>query len=189
MMEQPISPALPEALRHELQLLLTPREELLWVGQPKQGLLFRKSDGLLIPSTLGWVGILTAILVTIGTTQGIGPLLPIAGVFCLLGFWLLIGRFLLDSYQRARTVYGITNRRILIATSGISGNVQSLDIKSLETLKVEEGRDGRGTITLAEASSMPRFGFESPMREGELPLLEAIPNARAVYTLIQGIRD
>jgi hypothetical protein len=185
------------ALRHKLQPLLSDREELLWTGQPKQGIIFRGYDLFLVPFSFLWGGGLLLGVVG-GMLDGFSGsdfpifLLPIFFFFGLVAFYITIGRFLLDIYSRSKIVYGITNRRIIVQDEGIGGKTKSYDLKSLSNLSVEQGKDGRGTITIGASPSgrwmMRGFGFPG-MNAYMPPALEQIPNAQQVYELIQDVRD
>lgn len=186
------------ALRHKLQPLLTDREELLWTGQPKQGILFRGYDIFLVPFSLVWgggvvFGVFGSMLSGFG--RGGFPLflLPVLLLFGGVAFYITIGRFLLDAYSRSKTYYGITNRRIIIQNEGIGGKTHSYDLKSLSNLSVEQGKDGRGTVTIGASPTgrgMMMRGFGWPGMNGMLPpALEMIPDAQQVYELIQDVRE
>lgn len=179
------------ALISRLQPLLSDREELLWTGQPRQGLILRGYDLFLVPFSLLWGG---GILVGFGSailSGAPGFINPIFFFFVAVAFYITIGRFLIDAYMRAKTTYGITNRRIIIQNEGIGGKTHSYDLKTLSNLSVEQGRNGRGTVTIGPPpyGRMNMRGFTFPgMGTYEAPAFEQIPNAQQVYELIQDIR-
>ncbi|NPA31365.1 MAG: hypothetical protein GXO37_05130, partial [Chloroflexi bacterium] len=120
----------------------------------------------------------------------IGWLFPLFGLpFLLGGLYLLVGRFLVDARRRARTCYGLTDRRIIILTPGLFGGrqVQSLDLATLGKITLTERANGYGTITFGtEFDWLMRnrawgafYPFYLP------PMFEMIPDARQVYNLIR----
>lgn len=185
------------AFRQKLQPLLSDREELLWTGQPKQGIIFRGYDLFLVPFSLIWGGgLLFGFFGSfLSSFRGGGfPIfmIPFLLFFGLVALYITIGRFLLDAYGRAKMFYGITNRRIILQNEGIGGKTQSFDLKSLSNLSVEHGKDGRGTITIGTAPGgrMAMRGFVLPGMGSYLPpVLEQIPDAQKIYELIQDVRD
>ncbi len=180
------------ALRHKLQPMLSDREELLWTGQPKQGLLLRPYDLFLIPFSVIWSA---GFLFGVGGALLSGAPFPFVFVFLFFGlvaFYITLGRFLMDTYSRAKTVYGITNRRIIVQNEGVGGKTHSYDLKTLSNLSLEHGRDGRGTVTIGNAPNgrlvLRGFGFPG-MGSYLPPALEMIPDAQQVYELIQDVRE
>jgi hypothetical protein len=96
--------------RHELQRELAPQEKLLWVGQPRQGLLLRSADLFLIPFSLLWGGFAVFWEASVVRT-GAPFFFKLWGVpFVLVGIYIVFGRFFADARQRRRTFYGVTDQ-------------------------------------------------------------------------------
>jgi hypothetical protein len=95
------------------------------------------------------------------------------GLVCVLfvgiGIYCLIGRFFVDSFYRARPVYGVTDRRVIIASGGFRGSVQSIDLSSLSGLTLEE----RGTAVGRSHSGISRGNRMAGMAHGSKHLLAA----------------
>jgi hypothetical protein len=173
-----------------MQRELVSGEKLLWSGQPRQGLRLNVSDVLVIPFSLVWCGF--AIFWEITVAKGHAPLLlKLWGVpFVVAGLHLVFGRFLVDALARARTVYGVTNQRLIIVTGAFSRRVRSLPWQSLPQATLVERGNGGGTI---------RFGPELPFglgRSGNLggwsgarqslfPALDVSDHAREAYAAIK----
>jgi hypothetical protein len=97
-----------------IQIDLLRGEKIIWVGQPVARRMFRIYDAILIPFSLMWCALL--ILLALRLIPRLGWL-SLCGLPHLLGgFYLLGGRFAYDYWRRRRTVYTITDRRILINT-------------------------------------------------------------------------
>ena len=116
---------------HNIEFPLSRGERLLWSGAPRQGIAFRQSDLFQIPFTLLWGGF--ALFWNVAVWAGDGPIffrlwgLP----FLLVGVYMVVGRFWLDARRRARTSYGVTTERVLIASNLLSPSIKSLTLRTL----------------------------------------------------------
>jgi len=59
---------------------------------------------------------------------------------------LIVGRLFADLWYRSRLIYGVTDRRAIILLGMRRGSMQSIDLSSLITLKLEECWNRSGTI-------------------------------------------
>jgi hypothetical protein len=162
-------------------------ERLLWSGRPRQGLMLRPADALLIPFSLLWGGFAFFWEGTVLFTNA--PFFfRLWGIpFVLVGVYLIVGRFFADARQRERTIYAVTNERIIIIAGLLKETVKSLSLKTLSDISLAERPDGTGTISLGPSSS---YGWFSSAgwpggRQNVAPALEGIPNARSVYETIR----
>lgn len=74
--------------------------------------------------------------------------------FVLVGIYIIIGRFFVDSYQRARTFYGVTDQRVLILGGLMTREVKSLPLKSLSEMSLQERADRSGSILFGPSGPM-----------------------------------
>ena len=166
---------------------LTGDERLLWTGRPRQGFLLRPADALAIPFSLFWAGFIA--FWEISASKGKAPLImQLWGIpFVLIGAHMLVGRFFVDKWQRARTTYGLTSQRAVIVTELFRRNIKSLSLRSLADISLTERPDGSGTITFGPAAgAWPQRGIQLPgMSAGLTPGFEQIPNARTVFDQIR----
>jgi hypothetical protein len=138
------------ALEDELHSYLDPGEKLLWAGRPIQGIVFTPLDWYFIPFSVVWLGFVLYIFWQ-GLPKTPDPIGGLAsGLFVGIGVYLLVGRFFADSFYRSRLVYGVTDRRAIIASGVFSRSVQSIDLSSLSGLKREDRGDGSGTISFGD---------------------------------------
>jgi len=102
-----------------IQKKLGPHEKLIWVGKPKQGIMFRSNDIFLIPFSILWTGFIilweisaiTAVLNAPEKSELTVFMLPIFGIpFVIIGLYFVFGRFIIDAKLRKNTCYGITMR-------------------------------------------------------------------------------
>ncbi|WP_165041157.1 PH domain-containing protein [Dysgonomonas sp. ZJ709] len=181
-------------IEEELRPNLDMNENLLWIGQPKQGLVFHAYDSFLIPFSLLWAGMGIFALFMFGSfdsgsTNNVSGSLFLtvwkAGFFCM-ALFLLIGRFIIDIIHRKNTIYGITEKRIIIKSGIFSKSIQSIDIKTLSGIEFNEKGNGSGTITLGPRNPRMPFPGSIDWLPGtmRIPSLVAIDNVRTVYNLI-----
>jgi hypothetical protein len=167
-------------------------EQLIWSGQPRQGLLLRPSDAFMIPFSLLWGGFAIFWEVSVILT-GAPIFFWLFGIpFVLIGLYLIFGRFFTDARTRAATFYGVTNDRIIITSGKHGTRVQSLSLSTLGDITLDERADGSGTITFAAVSPLGRMGNfgawpgVGATRGAVPPSFEMIPQAKKVYEMIRG---
>ncbi|MEA3041148.1 MAG: hypothetical protein QOC65_637 [Sphingomonadales bacterium] len=172
-----------------LRQWLLPGERLLWAGLPKQGLLLRSSDLYLVPFSLFFVGF--ALLWNQGVWEwGDTPFLfAVAGVALLLGAaYVSLGRFLVDAVVRAKLLYAVTDRRIVILRRPPWSRFRALDLSYLPVLELQQSGRGRGTINFDVAPD-PQWWSHAHQPEWTPALSKVarfleIEGAAAVYDLI-----
>ncbi len=183
-----------ELPEREISRELGPSEQLLWAGFPRQGVVLRAPDVLLVPFSIfigGFVTFWFARVIEMGA-----PLLFMAfGVlFVLFSLYLIVGRFWVEARKRAATAYGVTSERVIIVSGVFSRNVKSLSIGTLTEVALSENADGGGTITFGPVPLMhwlfagtgwpmnrwPWFSAQDVLRF-DLPT-----GARGVYEIIRG---
>jgi hypothetical protein len=177
-------PSPEETLRQHLD----PGERLLWSGQPRTGLRLRTQDAFLVPFSLLWCGFAifweTSVL-----NRDAPPFFAIWGIpFVLVGLYIVFGRFFVDAKARGRTVYGVTNERILFVGGLLARQIKSLPIKNLADITLTERRDGSGTITFGQVPFRLDFfptGSWPGGRRQMPPSFDFIEHAREVYDVIR----
>ncbi|MBL7764696.1 MAG: hypothetical protein JNJ58_01280 [Chitinophagaceae bacterium] len=172
-------------LEQELTPALTAHENFQWTGRPKTGLLFRKTDLFMVPFSLLWGGF--AIFWEImAFAMGTPFFFKLWGIpFVLVGLYLIFGRFFVDARIRAKTIYGITQDRVIIRSGLFTQTFQSLQIKTLPEISYTENADLSGTITFGPL--IPDQNRIKGMIPGTLNAgskLEMIPDVKAVYDLL-----
>jgi len=187
-----------------LDSYLDPGEQLLWSGQPKQGVRLQAADLFLIPFSLVWAGFAffweaTVLgLVSFGE-GGFGRdnhppvFFALWGIpFCLVGLYLVVGRFFGDAASRRRTWYGITARRVIVLKSFFSTNVTSIDYANLSTLDLVERKDNSGDIRFSFPVIVSDFPDADGMRSrrySRVPGFYQLPQARTTYNLIRELQQ
>jgi hypothetical protein len=171
-----------------VQAELNLNEHLLWVGQPRRGIVLRATDALMIPFSILWGGF--AIFWEISAIRsGAPPFFALFGIpFVLVGVYIIFGRFFVDAWQRVNISYAVTNERIIIRSGRLLKRVKSLNLRTLSDVSMEERRDGSGTITFGPTHPMARWYGGTPWPGTASlysPSFELIPQVTSVYNLIR----
>ncbi|MFO1170655.1 MAG: hypothetical protein U1E49_06750 [Hyphomicrobiaceae bacterium] len=179
----------------DLHLSLDPGERLLWSGRPRQGFVIRAVEVILTPFALFWGGVAAVFFWYVlnqpgeieETKDGVLPLLLIGGAFVLAAFYMLIGRHITDIIRRANTVYGVTDRRVIIEHRSWPKAVRSIDLGHMPNLRLDESSAGRGTIEFYDTASF-KMGTRTGVWHatvGQPPKLFEIEDARRVFEIIR----
>lgn len=169
---------------NELKDNLDNNENLIWTGQPKKGIIFRSSDIFLIPFSLLWCGFAIFWFTTV-LTSGAPFFFVLFGIpFVIVGLNFVFGRFIIDAKQRASTIYGLTEHRIIIKSGIFTKSIKSLNIKTISDIEYEEKSDGSGTINIGPQNPMVNWGNGINWGSGKTPSLDFIQDVRKVYNKI-----
>jgi hypothetical protein len=182
-------------IKPEIRQELQEDEKLLWAGSPKQGIMFRWADIFMVPYSVFilWGGIQTALpllsmeirwsnlLVVLSLLPKIAPLFY--------GFYLLLGRYLVDALQRRQTTYAVTNQRTVILSGfPFIRKVETVFLSDYLKVSFKERKSGIGTITFSqrrakrgETAKLIIFGTPP---ERTIPTFEAVEQAHEVYDII-----
>jgi hypothetical protein len=166
---------------------LGPHEQLLWVGRPVQGFMLRAIDLVYIPTILIWNGLVVSSLIdAIVTDAPVEHVRLIVG-FALFGLYLLVGRFWVDVYSRAHTLYAVTSGRVMIVSGAFGRHTKSVSIDKLPEISLSERADGSGSIVFGPdpywwyAGAGAIFHLTSNL----LPNFELAAESRRVYEIIR----
>ena len=149
--------------------------------------MLRAQDAFLIPFSLVWCGFAIFWEFAAVSTDKAPVFFDLWGLmFVCIGLYFVFGRFFADAATRAKTIYGLTDQRILIVSGWWSRNIRSLELMGLSEINISEKSDGRGTITFGPV------GFNGGMVRGwpgnnrtARPAFEGIPQAREVLKMIR----
>ena len=105
--------------------------------------------------------------------------------FLIVGADLTVGRFISDARRRARTIYVLTDRRILVSLGGRKPSVSTFSLRTIPAVTLVEMKQGEGDIVL-EFSDGRHIAAGGWRPKGSLAptMLEFLPNARHVYGLV-----
>jgi hypothetical protein len=179
----------PDSVR-AISTKLGANETLLWAGQPRKGIILRRSDVLFVPFSLMWGGFALFWEWNVLTLRA--PFfMALWGIpFVLVGLYMMLGRFFLDAMQRGKTYYGITNQRVVILTDLLGAKLRSFPLTNIGEIGMAERSDGSGTITLGSSDPLGMSWFWAGTswpgaNRRYVPTLEMIPDARGVYEIIR----
>ena len=165
---------------------LSINERVLWSGAPRQGLMLRASDLLMIPFSLMWGGFAVFWEYSVFTSDA--PLLfRLWGIpFVLVGLYMVAGRFVVEAWQRAYTDYAVTDERIIIRSGIFRRQMKSLNLRAMGEFSLTENGKGEGTIVFGVSPAGNMFsGLASWPGVEELPRFDTIPDASKVYQIIR----
>jgi hypothetical protein len=178
-----------EATRR-IQPEMATTERLLWSGRPPQGLRFRRED---IPAALfgvAWTGF--AVYWTWSVWQEQGQFMPalFGGIMVLIGLHQFLGRFFLEAYVRARTWYGVSDRRVVILTEVPARNLRASDLAELPAVTLETAGIDGGVIHFAGRVEEPLLAPGQRRRRRrrtrpKAPWFELQHGARSAYEIIR----
>jgi len=176
-----------------VQSVLDSGEDLLWSGQPRQGILFRKADYLLVPFSLLWGGVaIFGQYMALSMTKR-PPILSVFAIpFVLMGLYLIVGRFIVDAMMRGKTYYGVTSERIIISSGLFSRNLKSLSILTMVDLSLSPGKGDSGTIGFGAGAQAGAFFAGMPWPGVGKALgarFDQIPRVQQVYNLIREAQE
>ncbi|MGE8131877.1 PH domain-containing protein [Methylobacterium sp. NPDC080182] len=158
----------------QLRTRLLPNEKVIWWGPPAQGIRLTRRDGLLIPFSLLWGGFAIFWETTVLRSGAPFPFALFGVPFVLVGLFLIAGRFLFDSWLRQRTMYVLTNRRVLITRSGPWPHFTAVNLDMLPEASLEEESNGRGTIRFGGPASVLSFNGRAGFGSWT-PALDPVP--------------
>ncbi len=167
-------------------------EKILWQGQPDASKFFTATDIFYVPFSLLWGGF--ALFWNVGVWTSNAPFffrlwgLP----FLVVGAYMIFGRFVYKWWRKRHTYYAVTDKRLLVLTTGMRHNLESFRLSNLPELSKSVDRSGNGSITFGKAPtpSMWRRNRMNMSNSGieffgySVPGFYDIPHVNDVYALI-----
>ena len=132
------------------QSYLLSDERILWTGQPDPSRLVSSKDFFLIPFSLMWGGFAIVweggvLLTMVGSGSHGAPIFfALWGIpFVVVGQYFVWGRFLVKRWDRRRTLYAVTDQRVLIL---LGTSLQSMFLNNLPGIHQSARADGSGSL-------------------------------------------
>lgn len=174
---------------------------MLWTGQPSPAVIFHKEDVLLIPFSLLWGGFAIFWEAGVSGYWGSGSHsgkpwifgMLFGAVFVLMGQYFIWGRFFLTAWEKRRTYYAVTNRRVIVVQQGFTRRMASAYIDTLSNLIKQNGRRGFGSLLFAPLqplwSRRGGWGVWDGLPVGDVPEFRDIEDVDSIYRLVSDQRE
>ncbi len=171
--------------------LLRPGERVLWQGRPEVMAYSLRGAWYLVPFSLLWGGF--AIVWEISAVRsGASLFFSLWGLpFVAIGLYLIFGRILVARREARRTLYGVTDQRVIILAGAFSRRTTEMALGDLPPAQLDERSSGIGTITFGAAIT----GFRAPPgwpmtgMYTQSPAFMSIPDAAKVYRVVQDAKE
>ena len=190
------------AFRNELMT----DENILWTGRPDMSVVFSISDlpqmlfGLVFTAfSIFWMAAASGMLFGPSGNKSLehpGPFMffPLFGLpFVLIGLGLLIGPFTYKRWVKMHTLYGVTNKRVLVLTDKPTRKLQAMFLKDIPSIDKSVRANGIGTINFGNITT---FGPSSNMntcnsynRIQMYPIFYDVAGADSVYGIVNSAKS
>jgi hypothetical protein len=160
-------------------------ENLIWWGQPQGGIVFRAIDWFVIPFSIVWISVPSAGAVAALRSASVSPQAFMVVPFLVIGAYLLVGRFIYDAWRRGRTIYGLTDRRVLIHRPS---KQISVELDRIGEMSLQERSSGRGSIVFGPSGLNLQNSWAVWGGEPAVPTFEFIADARNVYSAVRNMQ-
>jgi uncharacterized membrane protein len=188
------------ASRSDLDMVerhLSSGEHIAWVGRPDPAKHFTRGDVFLVPFSIMWGGF-SIFWEASAITGGAGPFFALWGIpFVVIGLYFIFGRFIYKARRKRRTIYAVTNRRVMTIVRGRHDeSVDATYLRSIPTISTSADSKGRGSAEFGLSSPMTsRYGnsgmeffARSQMASSGVSFYD-IEDPRGVADLVERLRD
>jgi hypothetical protein len=156
---------------------------------PRQGIRLRGGDILMIPFSLLWGGFAFFWEYSVLQQKDAPVFFALWGIpFVLAGIYIIIGRFFVDSYQRSRTFYAVTDHRVLIVSGLFNREIKSLSLSNLSEISLQERADGSGSILFGPSNPLYAMWASTSwpgMSKRMAPAFDLVEDVRHVYEVLR----
>ena len=136
-----------------IRQILRPGERVLWQGRPvRRAFQFRGGSWFVVPFTFVWLAFTIFWEVTAFMSHAPFFFLIWGAMFVAIGLYISIGRFYVAGKEAGRTLYVVTDQRILIFGGALRPRLQELSLRSLPAPSLDQATDGVGTISFGPVS-------------------------------------
>jgi len=179
---------------------LSSDEKIIWAGKPEANMIFSQEDIFMIPLSL-IVGFPVFLLGTSIITTLPDDISPIRKYFIiiftvlamLVGFYIIIGRFIYKVLKRKRTFYVVTDKRILWISGLFTPHFQDLYIDQISDINKQVSPVGIGTLKFSRTGTVytdvfsgfyTNTGLDILSKAGQRYVFIDIKDAEKVYSII-----
>lgn len=163
---------------------MQPGETILWSGHPDPSRLIGSRDAIRIPFSLLWGGFAVFWEAQALQAASFDFMFPLFGIpFVVAGQYFIWGRFLYKRWDRERTLYGLTNQRVMVLRGR---SLQSAYIKDVPAINQTTRADGSGSLEFGNLAPGAAFWADSGvdfLARGAVAFYD-IPDVAQVYRLV-----
>jgi hypothetical protein len=172
-----------------LERHLAPGEQIYWAGRPYPRSYLSGQDVVLLP--LAAFGALIS-----GTAAVVVPwpfkLVPL--LFLLSSLEVLVGRFVFPSKRRRRTLYAVTDRRVisLVRRKWLADRVTDMYLTAIPRIAIHQGRSSRGALLFGDAPPHDELRLVAQTMDDKLKTgvgFYNIEDPETVKTLVEACRQ
>jgi hypothetical protein len=189
-------------LKNALDKELTKDEKVAWIGVPDPSKMFTAQDIVMVPFTFMWGGFAIFWEVSVLRQVLSNPVIsffsivfPLWGIpFVLIGLYMMFGRFFVKRKIKENTVYGITNKRVIVVQRWPQNKVISGDLSKIGKIS-KSGNDTIGNLIFGDdagiqtLSGMELFPTNSFRRKATDVLgFFDLPRPREAYDIVTRAR-
>ncbi len=169
-----------------LNKYLNKDEKVLWVGKPEVKAVLDPKDVWFIPMTV-------LFNVFIIYKAWFEADIPVDYILILFGVYLLIGRFIYKAFNKTRTLYAVTNQRIIIINK-LWNDITEKPIESITHIEKNVLLSGIGTIRfgytpfmylILENTGFGFLGYPEKLYGTPAPTFFDIKDADKIYQLVK----
>ena len=163
---------------------LEANETVLWRGKPERLHLLTRQDAFMIPFSFLWAGFAVFWETSVIVHGAPWFFILFGSFFVLAGLYITLGRFLWKAYVLKRSLYVITDRKVLIK---YPGQVELLQKRAFPPQTVKKYRDGTATIYFCSPPSLfSRFeGRTAFPNYREWQMLHGVSEPERLLSLLQ----
>jgi hypothetical protein len=185
---------------HALEIKLLSNETIHWYGKPNPWVIFGPADRFLIPFSLlcgvfAFYWEYTTFNLESQILNG-GPftyLYPITGIpVILVALYLIIGRFFYKFWLKTKTIYAVSNKRLIVITQGKSRKERFQFLNHIKMIEKSVDKNGAGSLTFGDLGRGGLFTNAGIFLidkdfQGVLSFFD-LPDAEEVYQLVDQLR-
>ncbi|HCS40699.1 MAG: hypothetical protein ACYDH2_03290 [Anaerolineaceae bacterium] len=174
-------------------------ESIEWCGKPNQEIFFEKEDIVTLLPNLVFssliVFILSKFFLNTISFLGIVVFILLTTLFTFNAITMLAGKLIIGPWRHRKTVYAVTNQRIIIISGIENRNIKSIRLTGLKEINVSYRKNGKGIIRFGNAIETPwdtRYTthlYYLVERNVYIPEFEMIEDVRKVYNLIKKLQN
>ena len=164
-------------------------EKILWSGKPAVRNLATHSNKLHVVGSI-FCGIVLLFMLSVGVLFALCGL-----IFIGIGYYATVGRFKIEREEKEKTLYAVTNKRILIFKVTNREEVVKKFISEIKNIDISISNDGIGTIRFGEIPLHTRMSDATGIKSTldyfteDIPTFYDIHDAKKVYELVNSLKN